>query len=209
MRLNKFISQCGVGSRRESDRLIKSATVTVNGNVELNPAYNVIDGDKIKVDEQQVSLQKKKRFIILNKPSGYITTLKDPLKRKTIMELVNTDERLFPVGRLDKDTTGLLLLTNVGDIANILMHPKNKIKRIYKVEIDKIFKNYEIKRMASKVYIGQKEWGKVEVLSQKRDRGRVIVDLRLFQGKKREIRRIMYRMKRKIFDLRRIKFGPI
>ena len=179
MRLNKFISQCGVGSRRESDRLIKSATVTVNGNVELNPAYNVIDGDKIKVDEQQVSLQKKKRFIILNKPSGYITTLKDPLKRKTIMELVNTDERLFPVGRLDKDTTGLLLLTNVGDIANILMHPKNKIKRIYKVEIDKIFKNYEIKRMASKVYIGQKEWGRVEVLSHKRIRGRVIVDLSL------------------------------
>ena len=209
MRLNKFISQCGVGSRRESDRLIKSATVTVNGNVELNPAYNVIDGDKIKVDEQQVSLQKKKRFIILNKPSGYITTLKDPLKRKTIMELVNTDERLFPVGRLDKDTTGLLLLTNVGDIANILMHPKNKIKRIYKVEIDKIFKNYEIKRMASKVYIGQKEWGRVEVLSQKRIRGRVIVDLSLHQGKKREIRRVMFRMKRKVFSLQRIKFGPI
>ena len=209
MRLNKFISQCGVGSRRESDRLIKSATVTVNGNVELNPAYNVIDGDKIKVDEQQVSLQKKKRFIILNKPSGYITTLKDPLKRKTIMELVNTDERLFPVGRLDKDTTGLLLLTNVGDIANILMHPKNKIKRIYKVEIDKIFKNYEIKRMASKVYIGQKEWGRVEVLSQKRIRGRVIVDLSLHQGKKREIRRVMFRMKRKVFSLQRTKFGRI
>ena len=209
MRLNKFISQCGVGSRRESDKLIKSATVTVNGNVELNPAYNVIDGDKIKVDEQQVSLQKKKRFIILNKPSGYITTLKDPLKRKTIMELVNTDERLFPVGRLDKDTTGLLLLTNVGDIANILMHPKNKIKRIYKVEIDKIFKNYEIKRMASKVYIGQKEWGRVEVLSQKRIRGRVIVDLSLKQGKKREIRRVMFRMKRKVFSLQRTKFGPI
>ena len=125
------------------------------------------------------------------------------------MDLVNTDERLFPVGRLDKDTTGLLLLTNVGDTANILTHPRNKIERIYKVEIDKIFKDYEIKRMASKIYIGQKEWGKVEVLSQKRDRGRVIVDLRLFQGKKREIRRIMYRMKRKIFDLRRIKFGPI
>ncbi len=209
MRLNKFISQCGIGSRRESDRLIKSATVTVNGNVELNPAYNVIDGDKVKVDQQQISLQNKKRFIILNKPSGYITTEKDPLKRKTIMDLVDTDERLFPIGRLDKETTGLLLLTNAGDIANILMHPKNKIQRIYKVEIDKIFKNYEIKRMASKVYIGQKEWGRVEVLSQKRNRGRVIVDLRLYQGKKREIRRVMFRMKRKVFSLKRIKFGPI
>ena len=102
-----------------------------------------------------------------------------------------------------------MLLTNVGDIANILMHPKNKIKRIYKVEIDKIFKNYEIKRMASKVYIGQKEWGRVEVLSQKRIRGRVIVDLSLHQVKKREIRRVMFIMKRKVFSLQRIKFGPI
>ena len=157
----------------------------------------------------KLSFKKKKRFIILNKPSGYITTVKDPFKRKTVMDLVNTDERLFPVGRLDKDTTGLLLLTNVGDTANILTHTRNKIERIYKVEIDKIFKYYEFKRMASNIYIGEKECGKVEVLSQKRDRGRVIVDLRLFQGKKREIRRIMYRMKRKIFDLRRIKFGPI
>ena len=209
MRLNKFISKSGFGSRREADKLIKGATVTVNGNVELNPAYNVVSGDKVQLDEQQINLQRKKRFIILNKPSGYITTVKDPLNRKTVMDLVDTDERLFPVGRLDKDTTGLLLLTNVGDTANILTHPRNKIERIYKVEIDKIFKDYEIKRMASKIYIGQKEWGKVEVLSQKRDRGRVIVDLRLFQGKKREIRRIMYRMKRKIFSLQRIKFGPI
>ena len=125
------------------------------------------------------------------------------------MDLVQTNERLFPIGRLDKDTTGLLLLTNNGSLANFLMHPKNKISRVYKVEIDKILNDAEIRRIASKIYIGQKEWGKAEVLLQKKDRGRVILHLRLFQGKKREIRRIFYRLKRELFSLQRIKFGPI
>ena len=146
---------------------------------------------------------------MLNKPAGFITTVKDPLKRKTIMHLVQTDERLFPIGRLDKDTTGLLLLTNNGSLANFLTHPKNKIPREYIAEIDKILNDTEIRRLASKIYIGQKEWGKAEVLSQKKDRGRVILHLRLFQGKKREIRRIIYRLKRELFSLQRIKFGPI
>ena len=120
-----------------------------------------------------------------------------------------TEERLFPIGRLDKDTSGLLLLTNHGFLANYLMHPKNKIPRVYKLEIDKIFQKGEKKRLASKIYIGQKEWGRAEILSQKKDRGRIIVHLRLLQGKKREIRRMMYRMKRELFSLQRTKFGPI
>jgi pseudouridine synthase len=147
--------------------------------------------------------------VLLNKPTGFITSAKDPLKRKTVMDLVQTEERLFPIGRLDKDTTGLLLLTNHGSLANYLMHPKNKIPRVYKLEIDQIFREGEKKRLASKIYIGQKEWGRAEILSQKKDRGRIIVHLRLFQGKKREIRRMMYRMKRKLFSLQRTKFGPI
>jgi len=113
------------------------------------------------------------------------------------------------VGRLDKDTTGLLLLTNDGELANRLMHPRNQIQRIYKVEIDKKFRSWEIKRMANKVYIGQKQWGKAEVVEQKQVKGRVTVLLRLYQGQKREVRRLMYRMKRKLFSLERIQFGPI
>ena len=100
------------------------------------------------------------------------------------MDLVQTDERLFPIGRLDKDTSGLLLLTNHGFLANYLMHPKNKIPRVYKLEIDKIFREGEKKRLASRIYIGQKEWGRAEILSQKKDRGRIIVHLRLLQREK-------------------------
>ena len=209
MRLNKYISLSGVSSRREADELIKSATITVNDKVQMDPGYQVSPGDKIKYDEKIITPKDNSRVVMLNKPAGFITTVKDPLKRKTVMHLVKSDERLFPIGRLDKDTTGLLLLTNNGYLANFLMHPKNNIPRVYKVEINKILNSTEIRRLASKIYIGQKEWGKAEVLSQKKDRGRVVLHLKLFQGKKREIRRIIYRLKRELFSLQRIKFGPI
>lgn len=209
MRLNKFLAQAGIASRRESDHLIQSAMVTVNGLVEINPAYQVKQNDEIFYDDQKLHIETKTRIIAFNKPEGYITTMKDPLKRKTVLDLIETDERLFPVGRLDKDTTGLLLLTNDGQLANKLMHPRNHIPRIYKVQIDKTFRSWEIKRMSTKVYIGQKEWGKAEVVDQKQIKGRATIFLKLFHGKKREVRRIIYRMKRKLFSLERIEFGPI
>ena len=209
MRLNKFLAQAGIASRRESDRLIQSAMVTVNGVIESNPAYQVQPHDDIFYDNQRINIQSNTRIILLNKPNGYITTMKDPLKRKTVMDLVHTDERLFPIGRLDKDTTGLLLLTNDGQLANKLMHPRNRIPRIYKIEIDKTFQSWEVKRMATKIYIGQNEWGKAEVIEQKQIKGRATIFLKLYQGKKREVRRIIYRMKRKLFTLERIQYGPI
>jgi len=209
MRLNKFLSQAGIASRRESDQLIKSAMVTINGVLEMNPAYQVKANDEVFFDNQRIRIETKTRIIAFNKPEGYITTMKDPHQRKTVIDLIHTDERLFPIGRLDKDTKGLLLLTNDGQLANKLMHPRNHIPRIYKVQIDKIFQSWEVKRMATKVYIGQKEWGKAEVVDQKKIKGRATVYLRLFHGKKREVRRIMFRMKRKLFSLERLQYGPI
>lgn len=209
MRLNKFISQAGICSRREADRLIKGGMVTINDVLELNPAYQVEGVDKVRYDNQILHIKKDFKVILLNKPVGFISTMNDPLGRKTVMNLVETTERLFPIGRLDKDTSGLLLFTNEGLLANKLMHPRNEIPRIYKLEIDKVFKEWEIKRMSTKVYIGQKEWGKAEVIDQRRDKGRAIILLKLHQGKKREIRRLIYRMKRTLFNLERIQFGPI
>ena len=209
MRLNKFLSQAGIASRRESDQLIKSAMVVINGVLETNPAYQVKPNDEVFYDDQRIRIETKTRIIAFNKPEGYITTMKDPHRRKTVIDLIHTDERLFPIGRLDKDTKGLLLLTNDGQLANKLMHPRNHIPRIYKVQIDKIFQSWEVKRMATKVYIGQKEWGKAEVVNQKKVKGRATVNLRLFHGKKREVRRIMFRMKRKLFSLERLQYGPI
>ena len=169
----------------------------------------VTKDDDVRLDGQKIIDNQTFRTILINKPEGYITTMHDPLKRKTVMELIDFKERLFPIGRLDKDTSGLLLLTNNGHLANKLTHPKNKIPRIYELEIDKPFENWEKRKIAKNIYIGQKEWGRGEIIEQKKNKGRTIVLMRLHQGKKREIRRIVYRMKRTLFSLKRIQFGPI
>ena len=209
MRLNKFIAKSGECSRRQADKYVQGGSVTVNGSLELNPAYQVLGADDIRFDGRRITSSEKTITILLNKPMGYITTSHDPFKRKTVMDLINHKERLFPIGRLDKDTTGLLLLTNDGNLANLLTHPKNKIPRIYELEIDKPFESWEKKKISKKIYIGQKQWGKAEILEQKKNKGRTTVLLRLYQGKKREIRRIVYRMKKTLFSLKRTQFGPI
>ena len=209
MRLNKFIAKSGECSRRQADKYVQGGSVTVNGSLEQNPAYQVIGADDIRFDGRRITSSEKTITILLNKPMGYITTSHDPFKRKTVMDLINHKERLFPIGRLDKDTTGLLLLTNDGNLANLLTHPKNKIPRIYELEIDKPFESWEKKKISKKIYIGQKQWGKAEILEQKKNKGRTTVLLRLYQGKKREIRRIVYRMKKTLFSLKRTQFGPI
>ena len=209
MRLNKFIAKSGECSRRQADKYVQGGSVTVNGSLELNPAYQVSGADDIRFDGRRIKSSEKTITILFNKPMGYITTSHDPFKRKTVMDLINHKERLFPIGRLDKDTTGLLLLTNDGNLANLLTHPKNKIPRIYELEIDKPFESWEKKKISKKIYIGQKQWGKAEILEQKKNKGRTTVLLRLYQGKKREIRRIVYRMKKTLFSLKRTQFGPI
>ena len=209
MRLNKFVAKSGECSRRQADKYVQGGSVTVNGSLELNPAYQVLEDDDIRFDGRRIKSSIKTKTILLNKPMGYITTSHDPFKRKTVIDLINHKERLFPIGRLDKDTTGLLLLTNDGNLANLLTHPKNKIPRIYELEIDKPFESWEKKKISKKIYIGQKQWGKAEILEQKKNKGRTTVLLRLYQGKKREIRRIVYRMKKTLFSLKRIQYGPI
>ena len=209
MRLNKFIARSGECSRRQADKYVQGGSVTVNGSLELNPAYQVLGVDDIRFDGRRITSSEKTITILLNKPMGYITTSHDPFKRKTVMDLINHKERLFPIGRLDKDTTGLLLLTNDGNLANLLTHPKNKIPRIYELEIDKPFESWEKKKISKKIYIGQKQWGKAEILKQKKNKGRTTVLIRLYEGKKREIRRITYRMKKTLFSLKRTQFGPI
>ena len=209
MRLNKYIAKSGECSRRQADEFVQGGSVTVNGVLELNPAYQVLENDDVRFDGRRIELSQEFKTILLNKPMGYITTYRDPFKRKTVIDLINLKERLFPIGRLDKDTTGLLLLTNDGNLANTLMHPKNKISRVYELEVDKPFQNWEKRKISKKIYIGQKEWGRADILEQKKHKGRTTVTMRLYQGKKREIRRIAYRMKKNLFSLKRIQFGPI
>ena len=209
MRLNKFLAQSGVASRRKSDELIQMATTEVNGKICQDPAYNVKDSDVVKYDGQQISPILEKVVIMLHKPKKVITTVKDTHGRKTVLDLVPSKYRLTPVGRLDQDTTGLLLLTNDGDLQQLLTHPRNQIPKDYEAVIEGKITFSQKQKLAKGIYIGDKEYGKAEIISQETKKSRSTIILRLRQGKKREIRRIMYRFKLKLLTLKRIRFGGL
>ncbi len=137
-RLNKFIANAGVCSRREADTLIADGKIKVNGKLITEMGYKVFSSDKVMYNSKQLQGEKLV-YVLLNKPRDFITTTSDPQNRRTVMDLVKTagDERIFPVGRLDRNTTGLLLLTNDGDLTKILSHPSHNVKKIYKATLDK------------------------------------------------------------------------
>ena len=209
MRLNKYLAKSGIASRRKSDELIKMATTTVNNEIILDPAYDVNDFDEIRYDGKLLQIDKEKIVIVFNKPKNVITSIRDPYNRKTVMDYIQYKKKLAPVGRLDKDTTGLLLLTNDGDLHYFLTHPKNRIIREYDVIIEGVLDSEKIKRITRGINIGRGEIGKAKVVRQKMIKGRCHVRLVLRQGKKREIRRIFRTLKIKMYKLHRVSFGGV
>ena len=209
MRLNKFLSKSGIASRRKSDELIKMATTTVNEEIILDPAYKVQEKDLVRFDGRLLKIDEEKIVIILNKPKNVITSVSDQFGRKTVMHFIKSKKRLAPIGRLDKDSTGLLLLTNDGDLHQYLTHPKNQIPRQYIVVIEKIIDSSKLKRITKGLSIGEGEIGRAKVISQKMIKGRCEARLELKQGKKREVRRIFRSLKIKLFSLHRVSFGSI
>ena len=210
MRLNKYLASCGVASRRKCEDIIRSGTVLVNGEIEVNPFRLLLPEDSILLDDKEMFSLVDTEVIVLNKPDGYITTTNDPQGRNTVMDLVKSPNRLFPVGRLDKDTTGVLLLTNDGNLAYQLTHPKYQVEKVYRVQIMGFLSNNDIEQIKSGVMIGSDETGQGEVLSQNKVSKSVTeIELVLTQGKKREVRRILSSLGYKVIALQRISFGGI
>ncbi len=148
MRLNKYLAHAGIASRREADELIKNGMVSVNGKVVTEMGYKVQPGDEVRFGGEIV-IPEKKVYILLNKPKNYITTTKDERNRKTVMDLVKdaSKYRLYPVGRLDRKTTGLLLLTNDGELTKKLLHPKHKVQKLYHVVLDRNLKQQDLQKI--------------------------------------------------------------
>ena len=209
MRLNKYLSKSGIASRRESDALIQMGTTEVNGLLCLDPAYQVKKTDIVLYDGKKIKPEINKIVLMLNKPPKIITTVKDTHGRRTVLDIIETRSRVVPIGRLDQDTTGLLLLTNDGDLHQHLTHPKNSIPKDYELEIEGRINDVQVKKITRGVYIGDKEYGRAEVLDQETKKGRSKLILRLRHGKKREIRRLMYRVKVKLFNLRRTNYAGL
>ena len=192
-----------------ADDLIKAATTTVNDIVITDPAFRVKDDDIIRYDGKNIKINQNHIVIMFNKPIGVITSMDDPKNRPIVADYFPTKMRLFPVGRLDKNTTGLLLVTNNGDLANKLMHPKNLIPKIYEAETDLILDTVLISKIKKGVFIGYNQWAKAKVLNQKKSKSRIIVTLQLHHGKNREIRRLFNKINRKLFRLNRVKYGDL
>ena len=185
------------------------ATTEVNGEICLNPAYDVNKEDIIKYDGRRIDIINETIVVMLNKPKKVITTVKDTHNRKIVMDYIPNKFRLNPIGRLDQNTTGLLLLTNDGDLQQFLTHPKNNIPKEYEAIIEGRLSPLQKSKVKKGIYIGYKEFGQAEVIDQVTEKTRSKVTLRLKQGKKREIRRIFFKLKIKLFSLKRIAFSKI
>ena len=185
------------------------ATTEVNGKICLNPAYEVSKKDIVRYDGRRIDIINETIVIMLNKPKKVISTVKDTHNRKIVMDYIPKKFRLTPIGRLDQNTTGLLLFTNDGDLQQFLTHPKNNVPKDYEAIIEGRLSPLQTRKIKKGIYIGFKEFGQAEVLDQVTEKTRSKVTLRLRQGKKREIRRIFFKLKVKLFSLKRISFSKI
>lgn len=192
MRLNAFLAQAGVASRRGADDLIKSGRVKVNGRVgQLND--EVAQADIVELDNQQLKLRKS-RYILLYKPAGYVTTLKDPQGRRKVTDLINIPERVVPVGRLDYDTTGALLLTNDGELAHKLMHPSFAVDKVYEAEVSGIVTEKILNMLSIGVNLedGRTAPAQAHILQGVTlQKGRHMVELIIHEGRKHQVKRML------------------
>lgn len=188
IRLNKFIADSGLTSRRKADELIEKGLVKVNGKVVKELGSKVYRSDFVTVDGDPISIDTKNVYILLNKPKDTISTTDDELDRKTVMDIVRSKYRIYPVGRLDRNTTGVLLLTNDGELANRLMHPSYKVIRQYQVELDKAVSLPEAKQIAEGVELEDGKTAPCNIFVNPNDQKKL--QLELIEGKYREIRRM-------------------
>ena len=209
MKLFKAISSSGVLSRRKSMDAVKEAMVTVNGKLILDPSFEIQANDDIRLDNQKIKLNSDLTTILLNKPKGYLSTKSDEKNRKTIFELIPNKPPLNHIGRLDMDTTGAILLTNDGNLAQFLMHPKNKIEKEYVATSDQYINDKTINKVRKGIFIGSGQKGKAKIVSQEKIKGKVEIRLVLKQGKKNEIRRIFKFLDLNLFSLKRLRIGEI
>lgn len=156
VRLNKFISESGIASRRKAEEYILQGRVSVNNKVVVDLSFKVTEDDEVSVDGEKIR-PRKYVYYLLNKPKGVVTTTEDDKHRKTVIDLINSSEKIFPVGRLDYNTTGVLLLTNDGNFSNLLTHPRNRIERVYEVSLDRYLEDNDKSSLLRGVYIDGKK----------------------------------------------------
>ena len=211
MRLQKYIAQCGVASRRAAEKIISQGGVRVNGEIidfmgfEVDPKT-----DTVEVDSKVLHEEKKKYYIMLNKPKNYVTTVSDDLGRPTVMELVeDIDARIYPVGRLDFETSGLLLMTNDGDFANSVTHPASEINKVYIAVTDKPLDEEQLNALREGVIIDDFKTSPARVENLKKVKYGFEVKITIHEGKNRQVRKMLEAVGARAVSLKRISVGSI
>lgn len=209
MPLNKYIAHCGISARREAAELVKEGKVTVNGKVISEPGFKVTGSEEIKVSGKKIHLQRNLVYILLNKPKDYITSTTDPQGRKTVLDIVKyaTPERVYPVGRLDRNTTGVLLLTNDGELAQKLSHPSFQVKKIYEVRLDKPLLKKDFDKLLAGINLDDGFIAPDSLAYDPKDKS--IVGIEIHSGRNRIVRRIFEHLGYDVRNLDRVMYANL
>jgi 23S rRNA pseudouridine2605 synthase len=209
-RLQKYMAECGVASRRKCEEIILSGRVKVNEDIIKELGFKInSDTDIVFLDGKIIEPEEKKLYIALNKPAGYVSTVKDEKGRQTILDLVKVKERIYPIGRLDYDTSGLILLTNDGDIYNKVIHPRQVINKTYIARIEGYPNDAEIERFKSGVDIGGYITSNAEFNILSKNNISTTVEIIIHEGKNRQIRRMCDAINHPVIELKRVLVGNI
>jgi 23S rRNA pseudouridine2605 synthase len=204
VRLAKQLAHAGVASRRRAEGIVRDGRVTVNGEVVTDPARDVVEGDEIRVDGKPVAVEAREVWAV-NKPAGVVSTAREPGKRRAVVELVRSEARLYPVGRLDVDSTGLLLLTNDGELANRLTHPRYEVEKAYRLELRRPPSEADLRQLAQGVELDDGITAPAGV----ERRGEREVEIVLREGRNRQVRRMAEAVGNQVVALQRVRFGPL
>lgn len=209
MRLNKFLAECGVASRRACDKLIEEGRVFVNGK-EATLGTIVHEKDVVKVDDKEVQHNQQLKYYIMNKPKGYVCTVKDDRDRKTVLSLIPQEEgRIYPVGRLDYDTEGLLLLTNDGDLSFRLTHPVHEIPKTYLAKIEGELTEEQKNKLINGIMLDGRQTHKSKLKVIEVDKKFTKLHITIYEGRNRQIRRMFEAVGKEVVFLKRIKIGDM
>ncbi len=211
MRLQKYIAKSGLTSRRKAEELILQGRVKVNGQV-VNKLGKKVEPEKdvVMVDNKVVELENKKVYIMLNKPTGYVTTLKDKYSDKIVLDLIKgVRERIFPIGRLDKDTTGLLLLTNDGDLAFKLTHPSYQVWKEYIATVKGIPDDKKIQKLRDGIIIDRRKTSPAYVDILRKEKDSAVLRIKIYEGRNRQVRKMCKSIGHPVIKLKRVAIGHI
>lgn len=209
-RLQKYMARCGVASRRKCEEIIQSGVVKVNGEVVTELGKKVdSDIDKVQVNNVEIKPEEEKIYILLNKPEGYITSNSDEKGRKTILDLIDIDKRIFPIGRLDYDSSGLLLLTNDGEIYNKIIHPRVNLNKKYIALVRGVFTEEDMEKFRSGIDIGGYITADAHIKLLEKYNGSCKVEIKIHEGKNRQIRKMCSALNHEVVTLKRVSIGNL